>query len=129
MRVTLEALGMNWWWLCIPWNVLDVANRDSRNSIILTASSELTENEVIPSTLISAKSNNCSGMKVWFQKGRWRLACAASLLTVPPTPSQEFFPRDFSKQFGLPLFIKWRLSLVITYFSLTKSQLLSPPPW
>ena len=79
VRLKLEELGMNWWWLCVPLNVLDIANHNSRNPVLLTASTELTENEVTPSTLISAKSNNCFGVKIWFEKGRWRLACAATI--------------------------------------------------
>ena len=35
---------------------------------------------------------NCFGVRIWFEKGHWRLAHAASLLMVPPTLSQAFFP-------------------------------------
>ena len=55
------------------------------NSVLLATSSELT-NEVIPQTLVSANSNNCFRVRIWFEKGRLRLVCAASLLMVPPTP-------------------------------------------
>ena len=90
---------MNWWWLRVPLNVLDVANHDSRNPVLLTSSTELTKNKVTPSTLASAKSNNCFGVRIWFEKGRRRLACAASLLMVPPTLLQAFFPCDVAKEF------------------------------
>ena len=88
VRLRLEALGMNWWSLCVSLNVLDVANRDSRNSVLLTTSSELTKNKVKPSTLDSAKSNNSFGVKIWFEKERWRMVHVQVAFTiVAPTPS------------------------------------------
>ena len=66
-------------------------------SVLLTISTELTKNEMMPLALASAKSNNYFGVRIWFEKGYWRLVCAASLLGVPPTPSQEFFPCDTAK--------------------------------
>ena len=98
VRVRLEAMGMNLWWLHVPSNMLDVANYNLANSVLLTTSSELTKDEVVPSTLASAKSNNCFGKMIWFEKGRWRLACAASLLMVPPDPSQTLFLCDVAKK-------------------------------
>ena len=97
VRLRLEELEMNWRWLCVPLNVLDIANHNLRNPVLLTTSTELTKNEVTPSTLASAKSNNCFGVRIWFEKGCWRLACAARLLTVLPTPLQSFFPCDVAK--------------------------------
>ena len=100
VRLRLEELGMNEWWLCVPLNVLDVANHNSRNSALLITSTELTKkSEVTPSTLASAKSDNCFGVRLWFEKGCWRLACAASLLMVSPTLSQASFPFNVAKKF------------------------------
>ena len=90
----------NEWWLRVPLNVLDVANHNSRNSALLITSTELTKkSEVTPSTLAPAKSNNCFGVRIWFEKWCWRLACAASLLMVPPTLSQASFPFNVAKKF------------------------------
>ena len=68
------------------------------NSVLLITSLELTKNNLIPSTLPSAKSSNCFWARIRFEKGHWRLACEASLLVVSPTTTQVFFPWNVVKK-------------------------------
>ena len=68
------------------------------NSVLLITSSELTKNNLIPSTLPSAKSGNCFWARIRFEKGHWRLACEASLLVVSPATTQVFFPWNVVKK-------------------------------
>ena len=68
------------------------------NSVLLITSLELTKNNLIPSTLPSAKSSNCFWARIRFEKGHWRLAYEASLLVVSPTTTQVFFPWNVVKK-------------------------------
>ena len=97
VRLRFQALGMNWWWLRVHFKCAWCSKSRPEKFSVTNTSSELTKNEVIPSTLASAKSKSCFGVRIWSEKGRWRLACAASLLMVSPTLSQAFFPSNLAK--------------------------------
>lgn len=45
----------------------------------------------------TAKSYNSFGVKIWFANGLCKLVLEASLLTVPPSPSQAVFPCEVAK--------------------------------
>ena len=79
VRLRLEELEMNWWWLRVPLNVLDVGNSDSKNPVLLTTSTDLTKNKVTPSKLASEKSNNCFGVRIWFGNFVWKRTLKTSL--------------------------------------------------
>ena len=80
--------------LCIPLNVLDVANHKLKNSVLLTTSSVHKKwGDIINICFRNIKL----GVKIWFEKGHWRLACEAILLMVPLIPLQVAFPSSVAK--------------------------------
>ena len=64
-------------------------------------------NEVIQGISHEANSYNCLGAIICSSFARCKLACAASLFTVPSTPSQAFFPCDVVKK--IPFCIKCKV--------------------
>ena len=95
----LLPTGMNWWFLQVPLNLGEFENLGCGNYATWWTCSVLIKKDVTSWISTLPNSNNCNGVKIWFEIGLWRLAWAARFFMVPPTPSQTFFSWDVAKKF------------------------------
>ena len=90
---------INSWFLRVPLKVLQIENLDSRNgSVFLVMDCKFTKNVVTPVISLFANSNICLWVRICSEKGLCKLAWAANLFKVPPTPSEAGKPENICRK-------------------------------
>ena len=83
---------------CVPSIILAWENLSSQNCHSLFHSSVVEYEKSIPLIFSTANLYYCWGVMIWSSWVLCKLALAASLLTVPPVPSQGPLPWEFAKK-------------------------------
>ncbi|KAE8748197.1 hypothetical protein FOCC_FOCC005035 [Frankliniella occidentalis] len=110
-KTVFSPIGAIEWHDCIPSIASADSKRTVKNSISLATSSLVTHKVLIPVTLVWHQSYNLRALVIWVPG--WvccKLYRVASLLILPPMPSQADFPWDVAKKFhsaGTPKSFSW----------------------